>query len=45
MEEAYATLAESRDSKLRFLHLAILSLLAALTGYAISILLLLARVA
>ncbi len=45
MDEAYVTLARSRDRKLRFLHLAILSLLAALTGYAISILLLLARVA
>ncbi len=43
MEEAYATLDKSRGRKLRFLHLAILSLLAALTGYAISILLLLAQ--
>ncbi len=43
MQEAYATLDKSRDRKMRFLHLAILSLLAALTGYAISILLLLVQ--
>ncbi len=43
MEDAYATLDKSRDKKHRFLHLAILSLLAALTGYATSILLLLAQ--
>ena len=43
IDAAYMTLDKSRDRKLRFLHLAILSLLAALTGYAISILLLLAQ--
>lgn len=43
IDAAYRTLDKSRDRKLRFLHLAILSLLAALTGYAISILLLLAQ--
>ena len=43
MKEAYRTLDKSRDTKMRFLHLAILSPLAALTGYAISILSLLVQ--
>jgi hypothetical protein len=42
MEGAYSQLVSSRSSKMRYLHLAIVLLLGALTGYAATILILLA---